>query len=136
MRLVDSHAHLQTSAFADDAAAVLSAAYEAGVERILVPGFDLPTTHAGIAFARLHGLRTTVGIHPHVAATVDDVVWAEVQALARVDEVAGIGETGLDYDRGFSAREDQLANLRRHIALAYEMALPLDTPLPLQAGRA
>ena len=125
LRLVDSHAHLQTSAFADDAAAVLSAAYEAGVERILVPGFDLPTTHAGIAFARLHDLRTTVGIHPHIAATVDDVVWAEVQALARVDEVAGIGETGLDYDRGFSSREDQLANLRRHIALAYEMALPL-----------
>ena len=95
------------------------------MERILVPGFDLPTTHAGIEFARRHGLRTTVGIHPHIASTVDESMWAEVKELARHELVAGIGETGLDYDRGFSPREDQLANLRRHIALAYEMALPL-----------
>ncbi len=99
---------------------MLAAAYAAGVERILVPGFDLPTTHAGIAFGRRHGLRTTVGIHPHIASTVDEAMWAEVRELAHLDDVVGIGETGLDYDRGFSSREDQLANLERHISLAYE----------------
>lgn len=104
---------------------MLAAAYAAGVERILVPGFDLPTTHAGIAFARRHGLKTTAGIHPHIAASVDEATWAEVRELAMVAEVVGIGETGLDYDRGFSPREDQLANLERHIVLAYEVAEPL-----------
>mgnify|MGYP001818357154 FL=1 len=99
---------------------MLAAAIEAGVERILVPGFDIPTTHQGLEFARRHGLKTTVGIHPHIAATVDDAMWAEVCELATLDDVAGIGETGLDYDRGFSPREDQLRNLERHIALAYE----------------
>ena len=74
---------------------------------------------------RRHGLRTTTGIHPHLAASVDDATWAEVCELASLDEVVGIGETGLDYDRGFSPREDQLANLRRHIGLAFETAKPL-----------
>ncbi len=85
-----------------------------------MPGFDIPSTHQGLAFARKHGLKTTAGIHPHIAATVDEAVWAHVRELASHDDVAGIGETGLDYDRGFSPREDQLVNLERHIALAYE----------------
>ena len=52
-------------------------------------------------------------------------MWAEVRELATLDDVVGIGETGLDYDRGFSPRSDQLANLEKHIALAYEVAEPL-----------
>jgi TatD DNase family protein len=35
-----------------------------------------------------------------------------------------IGETGLDYDRVFSPIEDQLANLRRNLALALETGKP------------
>ena len=112
LRLVDSHAHIQTEAFEKDGDEVLAAAYAAGVERMLVPGFDLPTTHQGLAFARKHGLKTTVGIHPHIASTVDEAIWAEVCELATLDDVVGIGETGLDYDRGFSPREDQLRSLR------------------------
>ncbi len=48
-----------------------------------------------------------------------------LRQLATETDVIGIGETGLDYDRGFSPREDQLVNLRRHIALAREVGKPL-----------
>jgi TatD DNase family protein len=135
LRLVDSHAHLQTHAFADDGEEVLAAAYAAGVERVLVPGFDLPTTRAGIAFARRHGLRTTAGFHPHVAGQVDERAWSELRELAFDPFVAGVGETGLDYDRGFSSPEDQHANLRRHIALAFELAQPLTLHCRSRPGR-
>jgi TatD DNase family protein len=104
---------------------VLADAYASGVERVLIPGWNLHSSRTGLGFARRHGLRTTVGIHPHEAASVSDTVWSEVQELARLDDVVGIGETGLDYDRGFSPRDDQLANLRRHIELAYEVVGPL-----------
>jgi TatD DNase family protein len=135
LRLVDSHAHLQTKAFDGDREEVLAAAYDAGVERILVPGFDLPSTHAGLAFARLHGLKTTAGIHPHVASSADERTWGEVCELATLEEVVSVGETGLDYDRGFSPREDQLRNLRRHIELAYDVAEPLTLHCRSKPGR-
>ncbi len=35
-----------------------------------------------------------------------------------------IGETGLDYDRGFSPVDDQLTNLRRNLRLALETGKP------------
>jgi TatD DNase family protein len=125
LRLVDSHAHLQSDAFAADADAVLDAARAAGVERLLVPAWDLPSTRAGLAFARDHRLPTSAGIHPHVANQVDAVTWSAIRTLAVEPEVAALGETGLDYDRGFSSRHDQLENLRRHIELAFEVAKPL-----------
>ena len=125
LRLVDSHAHLQAEAFDDDRDEVVAAARDAGVERILVPAWDLASSVAGLALVRRLGLLTSAGIHPHVAAEADDSTWDEVRALAREPEVVAIGETGLDYDRAFSPREAQLANLRRHVALAIELGKPL-----------
>jgi TatD DNase family protein len=125
VRLVDSHGHLQTRPFATDAEAVLADARAAGLARLLVPGFDVPTSQSGVAFARRHGVQTSVGVHPHVAAEVDDATWEALVELADDPAVVAIGETGLDYDRGFSPREAQLANLRRHLALAWALRRPL-----------
>jgi len=135
MQLVDSHGHLQTRPFAEDAAAVLADARAAGLVRLLAPGFDLPTSHAGIAFARANpGVDTSVGVHPHVAAEVDDAAWQGLVALAADPTVVAIGETGLDYDRGFSPRAAQLDNLRRHVELAWERRLPLILHCRSKAG--
>jgi TatD DNase family protein len=134
LRIVDAHAHLQSEAFVGDADAVLAAARTAGVERLLIPAWDLASTHAGIAFARRHGLPTSAGIHPHVAGEVDDATWAEVRTLAADPAVVAIGETGLDYDRAFSSREDQLVNLRRHLKLAMELGKPLILHCRSKAG--
>ena len=135
MQLVDSHGHIQTRPFATDGGAVLAAAREAGLVRLLVPGFDVPTSHAGLAFARAHaGVHTSVGVHPHVAHEVDDAAWAGLVALADDPLVVAIGETGLDYDRGFSPRGAQLANLRRHLALAWEVRRPLILHCRSKAG--
>ena len=124
-RLVDSHAHLQARPFAEDRRPVLAAAREAGVERILMPGWDLRSSEDGLDLARELGLPTSAGIHPHVAAEADAAAWQRILALAEAPEVRAIGETGLDFDRGFSPRDDQLANLERHVELALETGKPL-----------
>ena len=124
-RLVDSHAHLQSDAFADDADEVIAAARVAGVVRLLIPAWDLVSTRSGLDFVRSRGLRTTAGIHPHVAADASEGAWAALRELAADGLVVAIGETGLDYDRGFSPREAQLANLRQHIRLAGDLGKPL-----------
>ena len=123
MRLIDSHAHVQAEAFEPDRSEVISAARDAGVERMLVPGWDLPSSRAALVVAAQFGLDAGAGIHPHVAREGDRDFLA-ISDLARDPRVVGIGETGLDYDRGFSPREDQLRNVRRHLALARELNKP------------
>jgi TatD DNase family protein len=125
MRLIDSHSHIQADQFDPDVDAVVAAARRAGVERMLVPGWDLPSSRKAIGmvewFAWPHA---AVGIHPHEAARVTDEIWAQIVELARDDRVVAVGETGLDFDRVFSPVPDQLANLRRHLTLARDLGKP------------
>ncbi len=123
-RLVDAHCHLQADAFEQDAAAVLEAARDARVARLLVPGWDVASSRSAIKFAEQYDLDAGVGIHPHVAAQADDSAWRAATELAGLDRCVAIGETGLDYDRNFSPRDAQLANLRRHLMLARELHKP------------
>ena len=124
MRLIDSHAHLQADAFAADLPEVLSAAREAGVERLLVPGWDAASSAAAVRLATEWGIEAAVGVHPHDAETTTDADWASVIRLAADPRVVAIGETGLDYDRMHSPPEAQLANLRRHLRLALDSGKP------------
>ena len=125
MRLIDSHAHLQADRFQGEADEVAVAAQLAGVERILVPGWDGASCRAAVQLAGRHAfLDAAVGVHPHHAAEVDDHAWAEIGALAVNPVVGAIGETGLDYDRAFAPREAQLANLRRNLELALRVGRP------------
>ena len=123
MRLIDSHAHVQADAFEPDRSEVINAARGAGVERMLVPGWDLPSSRAALVVAAQFGLDAGAGIHPHVARESDSDFLA-IADLARDPLVVAVGETGLDYDRGFSPRDDQLRNLRRHLHLARELNKP------------
>ena len=125
MRLIDSHAHLQADAFASDRAAVIRAARVAGVERILVPGWDAGSSAAAVSLARDWGVDAAVGVHPHDASLTTDADWAAIVELAASAEVVAIGETGLDYDRMHSPVEAQLNNLRRHLSLALDTGKPL-----------
>ncbi len=125
MRLIDSHGHLNADRFDDDVDLVLGSARLAGVERILVPGWNAASS--GRALALVAGrpwLDAAVGIHPHDAAKVDEAGWAAIEAWALDDRVVAIGETGLDSDRMFSPWGAQLENLRRNLALALATGKP------------
>jgi TatD DNase family protein len=125
MRLIDSHCHLQAAAFDTDRRAVIAAAREAGVERLLVPGWDLDSSIGAIELANSDGVDASAGVHPHVAAGVDDDTWLRVVELADLPGVVAIGETGLDYERAFSPRVAQLVNLRRHLRLGKALGKPV-----------
>jgi len=125
MRLVDSHCHLQADRFDADVDLVVGAARLAGVERILVPGWNAGSSAAALAtLARFDWLDAAVGVHPHDAASVDDDEWNAIASSALDARVVAVGETGLDYDRVFSPILAQLANLRRNLALAADTRKP------------
>ncbi len=125
MRLIDSHCHLNADRFADDVDLVIGGARLAGVERILVPGWDVASSERALALADRFGwLDVAVGVHPHDADKVDETGWRQVVGLAQDERVVAIGESGLDYDRVFSPIPAQLANLRRNLGLALDTGKP------------
>lgn len=136
VRLIDSHCHLNADRFENDVDLVIGAARLAGVERILVPGWNVASSRRALALAeRFDWLDVGVGVHPHDADKVDAAGWGQVVALAADPRVVAIGETGLDYDRVFSPIPAQLANLRRNLALARETGKPAILHCRSAAGR-
>ena len=125
MRLIDSHCHLNADRFDGDLDLVIGGARLAGVERILVPGWNVASSERALAVVERHPwMDAAVGVHPHDAAKVDDAGWATVRRWASDPRVVAVGETGLDFDRVFSPIPDQLTNLRRNLRLALDTGKP------------
>jgi TatD DNase family protein len=136
VRLVDSHCHIQADRFGGDVEAVLEAARAAGVERLLVPGWNAWSSEAALGLAARHRwIDASVGVHPHDASKVGQAEWETIVAQAGDPRVVAIGETGLDYDRVFSPIPDQLENLRRNLALARELRKPAILHVRSASGR-
>ena len=136
MRLVDSHCHLNADRFDADVPDVLERARLAGLERILVPGWNVRSCDRALELAAEHPwLDASVGVHPHDAAKVDDAGWIGIGRAAADPSVVAVGETGLDYDRVFSPIPDQLTNLRRNLALALDTGKPAILHCRSSAGR-
>ena len=124
--LIDTHAHLYLDRFAEDRAAVLQRARDAGVETIVLPAIDVPSIRQAVNLCEAHdGLYAMTGLHP---SETDEATEADLEAVKEWcshPSVVAVGESGLDYywDRSFD--DEQHAFFRRHIRLAMEVDLPL-----------
>jgi TatD DNase family protein len=124
--LTDTHAHLDDDAFASDCAEVIERAREAGIERIINIGADMPGSRASLALARRHAfIWAVVGCHPHVAGAVTERDYAELTELLSDPRVVAVGEIGLDYYRSRTSVELQKELFRRQIRLAREVGKPM-----------
>jgi TatD DNase family protein len=123
----DSHVHLASPAFADDAEAVVLRARDAGAELLVCIG-ETPeaAVRARAIAARFPDLIAhTCGVHPHEAATWDDARHPEAIREAVALGAVAIGECGLDYHYDFSPREQQRHAFGAQLALAAELARPI-----------
>lgn len=125
--MIDSHCHLQHERFDSDREVVIERAIEAGIERILVPGWDLASSVAALALAERHAplVQAAVGVHPHHATTLDPAAWGELEALASDARCSAVGEIGLDFFRNLSPPAVQREVLARQLALAGDRGLPV-----------
>ncbi len=124
--LADTHVHLNLDAYDRDRDSVIRRARDAGVGIMVNVGFDLATSRASIDLACRHDLvYASVGLHPHDAGKLDDELLAEFERLASHPKVVAIGETGLDYYRDLSPRDDQRRAFVAQIGLAKKLDLPL-----------
>jgi TatD DNase family protein len=122
--VVDTHAHLGLCE-PDDAELVASAA-EAGVNRILTVGLGEDSNPGAVAAAGEHAsVFAAVGRHPNSAAGFDDDAAAGIEGLAAQDAVVAVGETGLDFYRDGSPRDEQRRAFEAQIEIARRVGKPL-----------
>ncbi|XP_059668647.1 uncharacterized protein LOC132313739 [Cornus florida] len=119
-----------------DIPAVLSRAWSAGVDRIIVTGGSLEESKEALAIAETDArLFCTVGVHPTRCKEFEEGGDPEkhFQALLSLakegiekGKVVAIGECGLDYDRlQFCPSEIQKKYFEKQFELAYSTKLPM-----------
>jgi len=124
--MIDTHAHLNDEKFASDLDQVIARAESAGVDRIVVCGYDIASSRAAVEMsARYEAVYATVGIHPHDAKSYSQQAQQEILELSALNKVLAIGEIGLDFHYDFSPREDQVAAFEKQIELAGTLGMPI-----------
>lgn len=122
--MIDSHAHLGSCKA--EPAALVEAASQAGVGRILTVGLDEESNRQAVEHAeRFEPVFACVGRHPNAATGFDEEAAAAIRRLADHPAVRAIGETGLDFYRDTADPEDQRRAFAAQIEIAAETGLPL-----------
>ncbi len=122
--MVDTHAHLGLCEADDDA--LVAAARDAGVDRILTVGLGEDSNSAAVATAEAHPeVSACVGRHPNSADGFDRTAAEAIRSLCDRDAVAAVGETGLDRYRDSAAPESQRRAFRAQIEIARDAGLPV-----------
>jgi TatD DNase family protein len=140
VRVADSHTHLDMQSGTVEEA--LAAAAAVGVGTLIQVGCDLAGSRWAAQTAAAHDdIWAAVALHPNEAPRIVhgepeggwsrqgerrpggtaalDAAIDEIDALAALPQVRGVGETGLDYFRtGPEGADAQAHSFRRHIAIA------------------
>ncbi|MCP5005243.1 MAG: YchF/TatD family DNA exonuclease [Planctomycetes bacterium] len=124
--IIDTHTHLDFPDYGNEVNEVILRAKSIGVEYFINVGVSVQSSRRSIELTqKFSEVFASVGIHPNEASNVSDNDWACLETLANEKKVVAIGETGLDYYREHSSRDDQKRLFERHLELATRMNLPI-----------
>jgi len=124
--LFDTHVHVNAEQFNEDLEDVIDRAKEAGVDNMVVVGFDRPTIIRAMELIEAYDfIYAAVGWHPvdAIDMTEDDLQW--IEELSNHPKVVAIGEMGLDYHWDKSPKDVQMEVFRKQIRLAKKVGLPI-----------
>ncbi len=124
--LFDTHVHVNAAQFSEDRNETIQRAFDAGVQYMVVVGFDHETIPPAIEIAEQYEtIYAAVGWHPVDAVDMTDEDLAWIEELAAHPKVVAIGETGLDYHWDKSPKEVQKDVFRKQIQLAKKVNMPI-----------
>lgn len=127
MKLFDTHAHVNDEAFLDDRERMLEECFDSGVEYIVCPGCDRPTSESAVVLAeRYTQIYAAVGLHPEEVKTAKEEDFEYYYTTAKEHpKVVAIGEIGLDYYWDTSTKDLQKEYFIRQLAIAREVDVPI-----------
>jgi len=128
---IDTHAHIDDTAFDEDRDALLERLFAEGFRYIIDPAVTRANTERLAELsARWPKLYFCAGIHPEEVGSIQEPDYEFLRRITAKEspyrsKIAAIGETGLDYHYGADEKPAQHENFRRNIRLALEAELPL-----------
>ena len=128
MKIVDTHCHLNDEALYKDLDSVIFRARQAGVEKMVVVGWDEASSKLAIKIAEQYDfIYAVIGFHPENVFDIDNKVLYDTLNLYKHPKVVGIGEIGLDYHwiKDPDKREIQKEYFIKQIKFANEVGLPI-----------
>ena len=127
MKLIDTHTHLYVEEFQEDIDAVISRAAEEGVEKFYLPAIDSSETKSMLDLEKRFPGRVyaMAGLHPCSVKENYKEELKKIEQQLSERELAGIGETGLDFHWDTTFKKEQVESLHIHAQLAIEYNRPM-----------
>ena len=126
-KYIDIGVNLTGSSFKKDLTQVIERAKRLGVERFIVTGTDIRHSEQAIALTEQYEsiCFSTVGLHPHHASDYSSDLASELRDMLKHRNVVAVGECGLDFNRNFSSRKEQIRAFEAQIEIAIDTQKPL-----------
>ena len=124
--MFDIGANLTSSHFSDDLDSVLDESFEAGVKKICITSSNLKDVrNAKKITERNKNLYYSVGFHPHNAKDFKIEFLKDMSIYLDDPKAICLGEMGLDFNRNFSSKEEQILCFESQLSLANSINKPL-----------
>lgn len=127
MKLIDTHTHLYSDAFAEDRNEMIERAIADGVDKFYIPAIDSQTTQAmyDLEQAFPDRMYLMMGLHPTSVKENYEEELSHVEEELAKRKFFAIGEIGIDLYWDQSTLEIQQDAFRRQIKLAKKYELPI-----------
>ena len=125
--MIDIGVNLTNTRFELDRDDVIERAVSHGIKGFLVTATNIEVSQQASQLCQAFPgyLYCTAGIHPHDADGVSDGYLKQLKALVANKWVKAIGECGLDFNRNYSSKQQQLGVFSEQVQLAAEVNSPL-----------
>jgi len=126
MEMFDSHSHYNDEKFDEDREEIIKEAYNSGVTRLIVAGYNLESSKEAVKIANKHDFIYAIcGVSPNDVNDLPSDYLDHIRAQVHASKVVAIGEIGLDYYWNKENKELQKRVFKEQIELANELDLPI-----------
>ena len=128
MKIIDTHCHLNDETLFKDLDNVINRARNAGVDKMIVIGWDEASSKLAIKIAEQYDfIYAVIGFHPENVFDINDEILYKTLELYKHHKVVGIGEIGLDYHwtKEPEKRKIQKQYFIKQIDFANKVGLPI-----------
>ncbi len=127
VKIIDTHTHLYATEFLSDIDEVIRRAEDEGVSKFYFPAIDSVENDAMFKLEAKfpEKCKAMMALHPcSVKENYGDEL-GKIKQLLQQRKFAGIGETGLDFYRDNSFKEQQYQSFHQHVEWALQYKLPI-----------